>query len=250
MGDNGHLYVPQEIVSVYRDEVVPKATILTPNQVVQPVLIVMCRVTIQQFEAEVLTGVKISDLPSALTAIDNLHERGVQCLTDDLKTVIENATATLQVRNWAVEHAAGRTGARRRRGRGRGKEGKEEGTTGGADDFDLQAVLANTVKLQSKELQLIYSRKEISDPQVGRCGSDFSGEVDEGQVRWVGRESRRSEMGEEEAEGEGSREVDEATQPKTQGDGVDVGVLAGSGLASCRNLELMKEDKRTPSHVE
>ncbi|KAJ4960578.1 hypothetical protein NE237_020488 [Protea cynaroides] len=40
MGDEGKLYVPQELVSVYRERVVPVASMLTPNQ----------------FEAELLTG--------------------------------------------------------------------------------------------------------------------------------------------------------------------------------------------------
>ncbi|WVZ05107.1 hypothetical protein V8G54_018453 [Vigna mungo] len=42
MGDEGKLYVPQELVSVYREKVVPVASMLTPNQ----------------FEAELLTVLK------------------------------------------------------------------------------------------------------------------------------------------------------------------------------------------------
>lgn len=61
LGDNGRLYVPPSLVPVYRDEVLPLATMLTPNQ----------------FEAETLSGVAISDVPSALAAIDALHARGV-----------------------------------------------------------------------------------------------------------------------------------------------------------------------------
>jgi hypothetical protein len=34
LGDNGKLYVPPELVGVYRSELIPLATVLTPNQVV------------------------------------------------------------------------------------------------------------------------------------------------------------------------------------------------------------------------
>ena len=43
MGDGGKLYVPAELVGAYRELVVPKASLLTPNQ----------------FEAELLTGLTI-----------------------------------------------------------------------------------------------------------------------------------------------------------------------------------------------
>ena len=45
---------------MYRDEVAPLASVLTPNT----------------FEAEMLTGVKIEDEASALRACQMLHERG------------------------------------------------------------------------------------------------------------------------------------------------------------------------------
>jgi len=32
MGDNGQLYVPKELLPVYRDEIIPLADIITPNQ--------------------------------------------------------------------------------------------------------------------------------------------------------------------------------------------------------------------------
>lgn len=62
LGDNGQLYVPEELVPIYRERIVPLADVVTPNQ----------------FEAELLTGVKISDIPSALAAIDVLHSKGVR----------------------------------------------------------------------------------------------------------------------------------------------------------------------------
>ena len=60
MGDDGKLYVPDELVAIYREDVVGLATILTPNQ----------------FECELLSGCKITDLASAAVACDALHAKG------------------------------------------------------------------------------------------------------------------------------------------------------------------------------
>lgn len=62
MGDHGKLYVPEELVEIYRDEIVPCATLLTPNE----------------FECELLTGVEIGSVSDTVRACDVLHERGVQ----------------------------------------------------------------------------------------------------------------------------------------------------------------------------
>ncbi|CAA6671391.1 unnamed protein product [Spirodela intermedia] len=60
MGDEGKLYVPSQLVSVYREKVVPVASMLTPNQ----------------FEAEQLTGFRISSEKDGLEACRVLHEAG------------------------------------------------------------------------------------------------------------------------------------------------------------------------------
>ncbi|KAK7285231.1 hypothetical protein RJT34_19995 [Clitoria ternatea] len=60
MGDEGKLYVPQELVSVYREKVVPVASMLTPNQ----------------FEAELLTGSKIQSEGEGREACRLLHAAG------------------------------------------------------------------------------------------------------------------------------------------------------------------------------
>ncbi|MQL90949.1 hypothetical protein Taro_023559 [Colocasia esculenta] len=60
MGDEGKLYVPPELVSVYREKVVPVASMLTPNQ----------------FEAEQLTGFRITSEEDGLKACDVLHAAG------------------------------------------------------------------------------------------------------------------------------------------------------------------------------
>ncbi|XP_064595057.1 LOW QUALITY PROTEIN: pyridoxal kinase-like [Liolophura sinensis] len=69
MGDNGKLYVKPELLPVYRDKVVPLADIVTPNQ----------------FEAELLSGVKITSEAEALLAMEKLHQCGP-------KTVVLSST--------------------------------------------------------------------------------------------------------------------------------------------------------------
>lgn len=61
LGDNGKLYCPQDMVAVYRDEALKRADLLTPNT----------------FEASVLSGVDVTDVPSALRACAVLHDLGV-----------------------------------------------------------------------------------------------------------------------------------------------------------------------------
>lgn len=60
LGDNGALYVPEELVGIYRAEVLPHVSVLTPNQ----------------FEAELLAETKISNLADAAAACDALHKLG------------------------------------------------------------------------------------------------------------------------------------------------------------------------------
>nr|GMC67868.1 pyridoxal kinase isoform X1 [Ipomoea batatas] len=60
LGDEGKLYVPMELVSVYREKVVPVASMLTPNQ----------------FEAELLTGLNIKSEQDGREACNILHAAG------------------------------------------------------------------------------------------------------------------------------------------------------------------------------
>jgi len=62
MGDNGKLYVTPDLLPIYQDTILPLADVVTPNQ----------------FEAELLTGMKITDKNSALDAMDALHDKGVK----------------------------------------------------------------------------------------------------------------------------------------------------------------------------
>ncbi|ALC43291.1 CG34455 [Drosophila busckii] len=62
MGDNGSMYVPKELLPVYRDEIIPLADIITPNQ----------------FEVEMLTGKPINDEAGIWQAMEWFHERKIK----------------------------------------------------------------------------------------------------------------------------------------------------------------------------
>ncbi|KAL2241436.1 UNVERIFIED_CONTAM: Pyridoxal kinase [Sesamum indicum] len=72
LGDEGKLYVAQELVSVYREKVVPVASMLTPNQ----------------FEAELLTGFRIVSEQDGREACNILHAAGPSKGTGDLMTAL------------------------------------------------------------------------------------------------------------------------------------------------------------------
>lgn len=60
MGDNGKLYVPAELLPIYRNVIVPLADVVTPNQ----------------FEVELLTERKITSIAEAWEAVELLHQKG------------------------------------------------------------------------------------------------------------------------------------------------------------------------------
>uniref|UniRef100_A0A7S1VZ37 pyridoxal kinase n=1 Tax=Ditylum brightwellii TaxID=49249 RepID=A0A7S1VZ37_9STRA len=60
LGDNGEFYVPPELVSIYREELVPLANVVTPNQ----------------FEVEQLTGIRVRSICDAKKACKALHDIG------------------------------------------------------------------------------------------------------------------------------------------------------------------------------
>jgi pyridoxal/pyridoxine/pyridoxamine kinase len=60
MGDLGKLYVKPDLIDAFISDVVPLASILTPNQT----------------EAQLLTGLTITSIQDALGACDRLHEMG------------------------------------------------------------------------------------------------------------------------------------------------------------------------------
>lgn len=64
MGDNGKFYVPETLLPIYRDKLIPLADIITPNQ----------------FEAELLSGIKINSEKDAFKAMDILHSKGTKAI--------------------------------------------------------------------------------------------------------------------------------------------------------------------------
>lgn len=60
LGDGGSFYVPKELVSVYREKVIPLADVVTPNQ----------------FEVEQLTGISVKTIEDAQAACQKLHTMG------------------------------------------------------------------------------------------------------------------------------------------------------------------------------
>ncbi|KAL0489347.1 pyridoxine kinase [Acrasis kona] len=61
LGDDGNLYVPEELVQVYRDDLIKRADVVTPNQ----------------FEAEKLSQIKINTHDDAIKVIEWFHNKGV-----------------------------------------------------------------------------------------------------------------------------------------------------------------------------
>ncbi len=80
LGDHGKLYVPEPLVEEYKNHVVPLADVLTPNQ----------------FEAELLSDVTITDLPSALDALRVLHQHGARTVV-----MTSGDTTAAQCEAWA-----------------------------------------------------------------------------------------------------------------------------------------------------
>ena len=79
LGDNGKFYVPPELVEVYRNEVLPIADVVTPNQ----------------FEVEQLTGIKITSMEDALKACQKLHEMGPKLVVITSLTLTNEITESL-----------------------------------------------------------------------------------------------------------------------------------------------------------
>lgn len=85
MGDNGKLYVKEDLIPIYKECVLPLADIVTPNL----------------FEAEILSGMKIT-IENVWEAIDFLHKKGCQ-------TVVITS-AELAKNGYLVVFASTRTG--------------------------------------------------------------------------------------------------------------------------------------------
>ncbi|KDR24208.1 Pyridoxal kinase [Zootermopsis nevadensis] len=64
MGDNGKMYVPKELLEIYKDTILPLADIITPNQ----------------FEAELLSGKEIKSADDAWAAVEHFHKKGCRTI--------------------------------------------------------------------------------------------------------------------------------------------------------------------------
>ncbi|XP_033208886.1 pyridoxal kinase isoform X1 [Belonocnema kinseyi] len=73
LGDNGHMYVPEELKNIYKNDILPLADIITPNQ----------------FELELLTGLTIKTMSELKEAIKVLHSKGPKIVAVS-STDIEN----------------------------------------------------------------------------------------------------------------------------------------------------------------
>lgn len=62
MGDAGKMYVPETLLPIYRDEIIPLCDIATPNQ----------------YEVELLTGQKMVNEAGAWKGMEWFHDRGVR----------------------------------------------------------------------------------------------------------------------------------------------------------------------------
>lgn len=62
MGDHGEMYVPETLLPIYRNEIIPLCDICTPNQ----------------YEVELLTETKVKSISDAWKAMEWFHEQGVQ----------------------------------------------------------------------------------------------------------------------------------------------------------------------------
>lgn len=185
MGDDGVMYVPKELLPIYRDEIIPLADIVTPNQ----------------FEVELLTGKSINTEQDAWEAAEWFHGKGVKTVaissselggSDSLLALVSHKDGTTPVRCRMVIP----------------KQGNGIRFTGTGDLFaslflahstltkynicatlertiaSLQAVIAKTltyipddvrsgkvsVTSAQRELKIIQSKKEIEEPNVTlRC---------------------------------------------------------------------------------
>ncbi|KAI4502556.1 hypothetical protein M0802_002468 [Mischocyttarus mexicanus] len=79
MGDNGQMYVPKELKDIYKNDIVPLADIVTPNQ----------------FETELLTGKTANNLNELQTIIKELHKMGPQTVAVSSVEMNNNVIAVI-----------------------------------------------------------------------------------------------------------------------------------------------------------
>ncbi|XP_008543892.1 pyridoxal kinase [Microplitis demolitor] len=77
LGDDGKLYVPEELIEIYKKKIVPLADIITPNQ----------------FELELLTDKKITTIDDVKIAMKYLYEQGPKTVVVSSIDINDDLTA-------------------------------------------------------------------------------------------------------------------------------------------------------------
>lgn len=113
LGDNGKLYVPKELVALYRDSVVPLADIVTPNQfeceyvacvLVSPCVVFLClcvpvsaRNAMHDLGSQrrQLSGKSISTVQEGFAACDVIHATGPRTVVVTSSSLSAAGTSTL-----------------------------------------------------------------------------------------------------------------------------------------------------------
>jgi len=178
LGDNGKLYVPEDLVQIYREEVLPLATILTPNH----------------FEAELLTDMSITTVDQAFAACAALHNQGVHTVVITSASLDASASEEMITLLASQRHAGAADGTTPADTRYRLDIPKIQGSYTGTGDLTAALILAWTHKLgmdhlaealenviasvqavirrtlhesgAGTELKLVQSVQDIMDPQV------------------------------------------------------------------------------------
>lgn len=182
LGDHGKFYVPENLVQVYKEKLLPVADVITPNQ----------------FEVEQLTGIQVDSIESAKKACAALHEMGpnlvfvTSCVFGDSKNNDNNSSSSQTISILAS----------RRQSDGGFEQWNMEcpifpGRFTGTGDLCAALLLAHTARypddlakamelvsnsmhavierthasytegsVKSCELKLIQSRKDIESPQI------------------------------------------------------------------------------------
>jgi len=164
LGDNGKLYVSQDLVNIYKEEVIVKADILLPNQT----------------ECEYLTGVKISNQEDAFQAIDKLHSFGIPVVI--VKSLTFEPGVIVVIGSSKTKDSPARRFTTKVKKLDKYFSGTGDlfaalivaWTSKGFDIVSacektinsLYAVLMRTVDADSKELRLIQSRADLESPLI------------------------------------------------------------------------------------
>jgi pyridoxine kinase len=166
LGDDGKLYVAQETVEIYKNEIIPKADYLFPNQT----------------ECEFLTNLKISNEKEAFQAIDLLHSKGVhtvivKSLTYGRSDEIFVLGSTRRAADQGLQRFRMKVKKLNRYFSGTGdlfaalfmgwiSKGLSVSDASEKTVNSLQAVVQRTMDENSKELLLIKSRSDIENPKT------------------------------------------------------------------------------------